>query len=59
MLVIRAGIHKIANKGDPETNSADPDQRLLRQKQFAIWVCTVCLDPIDRQLVFRILEHFP
>ena len=45
LLVFRAGIHKIDVR---KANKEDPDQ---------IWVCPVCLGCLDRQLVFKIIEH--
>ena len=49
MLVIRAGIHKTVVR---IANREDPDQTASREA-----ICTVCLGPFGRQLVFDILEH--
>ena len=49
MWIIRAGIHntpvRIANREEPD------------QTASLNWVCTVCLDLLDRQLVFEFLEQ--
>ena len=54
MLAIEAGIHKMLVR---IANRENPDQ--TASLESLIWVCTVYLGFLGRQLVFEILEHLP
>ena len=46
---IKAGIHKMYVRIGSDCSF----------RSCLIWVCTVCLDLFGKQLVFKIVEHFP
>ena len=59
MLVFGTGIYKalvrITNREDPDQTASSKTDCFLRSS--LIWVCTVYLGHIGRQLVFKILEY--
>ena len=55
-LVIRAGIHKMANAGQNSKQGRPRSDCFFISS--IIWVCTVCLGIFGRQLVFEIIRTF-